>query len=217
MPSSTSRPRSAGERNLTSPEWSEIAHRLARTVHLHIPGEEDGCRWVAVQARPRRLDILANLIRQDGTWQRQPHDLARRLAAESRRIETELQLTRHHQHHHSAHRLAAPALAPDLPSAAPQIAALLTQLAEENEGALATARGFVEHAAHRLESLPEPAGADVAHRLKWIARRIHGIQQDIDAAATHLAHDRRTPFASPHGLHTTPPPLHAPHRTRPAP
>ncbi|MGW4671463.1 hypothetical protein [Streptomyces sp. NPDC004324] len=54
------------DRDLTGPEWAEAAHRLARAAGIDIPGKEHGCRWTAVQAQPRRLNLIANLIHLDG-------------------------------------------------------------------------------------------------------------------------------------------------------
>jgi len=56
------------DRELTRPEWAEATHRLARAAGIEIPGKEHGCRWIAVQAQPGRLDLIANLIRLDGAW-----------------------------------------------------------------------------------------------------------------------------------------------------
>lgn len=80
------------DRSLTAPEWAEIAHRIARAAGIAAPGGEQGCRWIAVQAHPHRVDLIANLIRLDGTWQQLPSDLLRRLAAEARRLEDDLGL-----------------------------------------------------------------------------------------------------------------------------
>ncbi|MCZ0978720.1 hypothetical protein O1L60_04220 [Streptomyces diastatochromogenes] len=80
------------DRTLTRQEWAEVAHRIARAAGIEIPGDDQGCRWVALQLRPHRLDLIANLIRLDGTWQRQPTGLPHRLATETRRLEGELGL-----------------------------------------------------------------------------------------------------------------------------
>ncbi|MFI5796206.1 hypothetical protein [Streptomyces sp. NPDC051677] len=80
------------DRELTGPEWAETAHRLARAAGIEIPGNERGCRWIAVQAQPGRLDLIANLIHLDGAWHAPPADILRRLACEARRIEQDLRL-----------------------------------------------------------------------------------------------------------------------------
>ncbi|MFD9967736.1 hypothetical protein ACFWYA_06060 [Streptomyces sp. NPDC059011] len=60
------------DRDLTGAQWAEAAQHLARAAGIEIPGDENGCRWIAVQAQPGRLDLIANLIRLDGTWQQHP-------------------------------------------------------------------------------------------------------------------------------------------------
>lgn len=199
------------DRDLTGPEWSEIAHRIARTTGIHRPWDDHSCRWIAVQAQPSRLDLLANLIRPDGTWTPQPHRLPALLSAESRRIEAELGLI-------------SPRTGPDPQQAAQQarfagrtrqagtadttfqLAGLLRQLADERTGPLSTVRGLIEHAAHLLEGLPDAYGPDSAHRLELIARRLYGIQQSLDSSAAALpaaarpASVRPTPPAPTPGL-----------------
>jgi hypothetical protein len=51
------------DRDLIGPEWSEIAHRIARAAGIQHPGDKHGCRWIAIQAQPGRLDLLVNLVR----------------------------------------------------------------------------------------------------------------------------------------------------------
>ncbi|MFF1297281.1 MULTISPECIES: hypothetical protein [unclassified Streptomyces] len=184
----------AYDRDLTGPEWSEIAHRLARIAGIQRPGDGHGCRWIAVQAQPGRLDLLANLIRPDDTWTPQPHRLLPLLAAECRRIEAELDLrspllgpdpeqtARFAERSTAAGNGASPGTA----DATTQLAGLLRQLADENTGPLATVRGLVEHAAHRLDRLPHAYGPAAGHQLELIARRLYGVQQDLDATAAAL-------------------------------
>ncbi|MFJ9900709.1 relaxase/mobilization nuclease [Streptomyces sp. NPDC091280] len=168
-----------GDRELSGAEWVEIAHRFARAASFEIPGDASGCRWIAVQAKPGRLDLIANLIRLDGEWQRLPASLPQRLADEARRIETDLHLI-------------APTTSdgPDHtrrpPTAETQLAFLLAQFADEQSGPLATVRELIEHSAHRLARQAGGAGPDTAHRLELIAARLHGIQLDLDATANRL-------------------------------
>ncbi|MFD5443768.1 MULTISPECIES: hypothetical protein [Streptomyces] len=195
------------DRDLTGPEWSEIAHRVARTAGIQRPGDDQGCRWIAVQAQPGRLDLLANLIRPDNTWTAQPHRLLALLAAESRRIEAELDLISPwtgSPDPDSAARFArrATPLA-DVADATTQLAELLGQLADENTGPLSTVRGLVEHASHRLGRLPHAHAQSSAHQLELIARRLHGIQQDLDATVAAL------PTAPAALARPTPPPYRA--------
>lgn len=192
------------DRVLTGPEWAEVAHRLARTAGIEVPGDERGCRWIAVQAQPGRLDLLANLIRLDGTWATQRGDALRRLSEESRRIEQDLRLT-------PVPTASRPQTAARLvPVASTQLAVLLTQLADERSGPLATVRGLVEHTAHRIARQPGASGAGTAHRLELIARRLHSVQQELDTAAAHLSATARSraaaalPAAARHPVHRSP-------------
>ncbi|MFB7532457.1 relaxase/mobilization nuclease [Streptomyces sp. NPDC056178] len=169
------------DRPLTGPEWSEIAHRLARTVGIATPGDEQGCCWIAVQARPGRLDLLANLIRLDGGWQRQDAQLLRRLVAEARRIEADLQLRAPEE----AHVQHTPG--PKAASVAGQLAQVLFQITDERGGPLATVCGLVEHATQRLSDLPQSYGPETGNRLELAAARLHSLQQDLEHAAAGLA------------------------------
>ncbi|MGW0995337.1 hypothetical protein ACWD5V_18930 [Streptomyces sp. NPDC002523] len=179
------------DRDLTGPEWSEIAHRIARVAGIQRPGDAHGCRWIAVQAQPGRLDLLASLIRPDDTRTSQPHRLTALMAAESRRIEAELGLIsppsgpepqQAVQQTQFGGRTRQAATA-DTTS---QLAGLLRQLADERTGPLATVRGLIEHAAHRLEGLPDAYGPDSAHQLEMVARRLYDIQQSLESMAAAL-------------------------------
>ncbi|MFK4547216.1 hypothetical protein RKD29_006812 [Streptomyces tendae] len=173
------------DRELTGPEWSETAHRFARAAGIEVPGAaEHGWRWIAVQGQPGRLDLIANLIHLDGTWRTPPADILRRLADEARRIEQDLNLipVRTGTTQWSTART--------VPTASAQLAGVLTQLADEQAGPLSTVRGLVEHTAYRIARQPGAAGTDTAHRLQLIARRLHAIQQDLDATAAQLAQPR---------------------------
>ncbi|MGW3240671.1 relaxase/mobilization nuclease [Streptomyces olivaceus] len=176
------------DRHLTGPEWSEVAHRLARAADIEIPGKESGCRWIAVQAQPGRLDLIANLIHLDGAWHAPPADILRRLSDQARSIEQDLNLIPPRTGHSAI---------PAAPTASAQLARVLTQLADEQAGPLATVRGLIEHTAHRLDRQPGSAGAEAAHGLELIARRLHGIQQDLETTAGRLAQPRTAAMAPP--------------------
>ncbi|MFW6724170.1 relaxase/mobilization nuclease [Streptomyces sp. MAR4 CNY-716] len=173
------------DRNLTGPEWAEVAHRLARAAGIEIPGSAppQGCFWIAVQAQRGQLDLIANLIRLGGAWYNPPADIHRRVSDEARRIEQDLRLAPAYD----SPRTQAAARA--LPTARTQLAAVLAQLADEHTGPLAAVRGLVEHTAQRITRQPTPAGVGTAHRLELIALRIHALQQDLDATA----HDMTQP------------------------
>lgn len=168
-----------GDRDLSGAEWAEIAHRFARAAGIEIPGDANSCRWIAVQAKPGRLDVIANLIRLDGDWQRLPAALPRRLNDEARRIEQDLHLI-------PVATSDGPGSTRSLPTAASQLAGLLTQLADEQSGPLATVRGLIEHTAHRLARQAGAVGSDTAHHLELIAGRLHSVQEDLDATADRL-------------------------------
>ncbi|MFI7351993.1 relaxase/mobilization nuclease [Streptomyces sp. NPDC049936] len=176
------------DRDLTGPEWSEVAHRLARAAGIEIPGKEHGCRWIAVQAQPRRLDLIANLIHLDGAWHAPPADSVRRLSDQARCIEQDLNLI--------PVRTGRSAI-PAAPTGSAQLARVLTQLAEEQAGPLAAVRSLIEHTAHRLERQPGPAGVEAAHGLELIARRLHAIQQDLDTTAARLVQPRTAALPPP--------------------
>ncbi|MER6500149.1 relaxase/mobilization nuclease [Streptomyces sp. NPDC001455] len=178
------------DRELTGPEWAETAHRLARAVGVEAPGEENGCRWIAVQAQPQRIDLIANLIRRDGNWHIPPADALRRLSEESRRIEQDLRLipVRNAPGPQAATR--------PVPTASAQLATALTQLTDEQAGPLATVRGLVEHTADRIARQSGAADADTAHHLELIAHRLHAIQQDLDTTAARLGHTGRPGVAA---------------------
>ncbi|MER5211056.1 relaxase/mobilization nuclease [Streptomyces sp. NPDC002838] len=188
------------DRELTGPEWAETAHRLARAAGIEIPGKEHGCRWIAVQAQPGRLDLIANLIHLDGAWHAPPAEILRRLSDEARRIEQDL---------HLIPGRTGPTARPAIrtaPTASAQLASVLTQLADEQVGPLATVRGLVEHTAHRIARQPGAVGTHTAHRLELIARRLHAIQQDLDSTAAQLAQPRiaAVPPAARHTAHRSP-------------
>ncbi|MFH9002106.1 relaxase/mobilization nuclease [Streptomyces afghaniensis] len=188
------------DRELTGPEWAEVAQRLARAAGIEIPGKEHGCRWIAVQAQPGRLDLIANLIHLDGAWHAPPADKLRRLAQEARRIEQDLHLIPVRSDPPSR-----PAIRAALTASA-QLATILTQLADEQDGPLAAVRGLVEHTSHRIARQPGAASTDTAHRLELIARRLYAIQLDLDTTADRMVHPRAVPApdAVRHNAHRSP-------------
>ncbi|MFE2063046.1 relaxase/mobilization nuclease [Streptomyces sp. NPDC059467] len=188
------------DRELTGPEWAEVAHRLARAAGIEIPGRENGCRWIAVQAQPGRLDLIANLIHLDGALHAPPTDTLLRLAHEARRIEQDLHLIPVR----SAPLRSLPSAQRSRASA--QLATILTQLADEQAGPLAAVRGLVEHTSHRIARQPGSAGTDRAQRLELIARRLHAIQQDLDTTATRMVQPCAVPVpaAVRHNTHRSP-------------
>ncbi len=185
------------DRDLTGPEWAEIAHRLARAAGIETPGsiQRHRCRWIALQAQPGQLDLITNLIRRGGAWHTLPADIIRRVSDEARRIEQDLLLTPG-----SNTDSRRPAARP-LPTARTQFAALLVQLADEKTGPLAAVRGLVEHTAQRITRESSASGAGMAHRLELITCRIHALQHDLDTTAQEMTQPR--PTAAPATAHLT--------------
>ncbi|MFD9484645.1 relaxase/mobilization nuclease [Streptomyces sp. NPDC059991] len=183
------------DRELRPLEWAEIAQRLTRATGLAPAGDEHACRWVALQAHPGRLDVIANPIRADGIRARQPSPVHEALRNECRLIEADLGLVPAQPRGGRPLIAQLPTPRPVLPRAvadqsppavAAQLATLMCQLADETNGPIASVRGLVEKAAHRLEELPHAYGPDAGHRLELIARRLYGIQQDLEATAADL-------------------------------
>ncbi|CAL9416476.1 relaxase/mobilization nuclease [Streptomyces sp. enrichment culture] len=179
------------DRNLTGSEWAEVAHRLAWAAGIEIPGKESGCRWIAVQAQPGRLDLIANLIHLDGAWHAPPVDILQRLAGAARGIEQDLDL----KTVRTGPTRRPPART--VPPSSTQLADVLTQLADEHAGPLATVRGLIERTAYRIARQPGTAGTDTAHRLELIARRLYAIQQDLDTTAAHLVQPQAAAAPAP--------------------
>ncbi|MFD3944931.1 relaxase/mobilization nuclease [Streptomyces sp. NPDC058579] len=168
------------DRSLTGQEWSEVAHRLARAADIEIPGDDQGYRWVAFQARPHHLSLIASLIRLDGTWQRQPPALPLHLAAEARRLESDLGL-----------------LTPGALTTTDRIAPLA-----EVTAPLANARRVVELHAQLLAGHPQAPLREAGHRLEWLARRLFDLQQDLTTTAAELRRPPAPPRATAPSLPT---------------
>ncbi|MFI8307716.1 hypothetical protein ACIF80_30725 [Streptomyces sp. NPDC085927] len=84
------------------------------------------------------------------------------------------------------------------------------QLADEYSGPLTAVRRLVEHTAYRLALLPGLAGQDTAHHLELIARRLHGVQQDLNTGYRSSQRQVGQP-----GVAALPPTVR--HTTRPSP
>ena len=180
------------DRDLSGAEWAEAAHRLARAAGIETPGDKTGCHWIAVQGKPGRLDLIANLIRLDGSWQQQPADHLRRLSDEARRIEEDLRLTPVPVP--SGQRADAPAA----PTASTQFATVLAQIADKQSGTLTAVRGLLNDTAHQISWLPAGAAPPgMAARLELIARCLGGIQLDLGIEAKRLSAPARPRVAAP--------------------
>ncbi|MFJ9621735.1 relaxase/mobilization nuclease [Streptomyces sp. NPDC101181] len=167
------------DRDLSAAEWTETALRLARAAGIEIPGDAHGCRWAAVRGRPGRLDLIANLIRLDGAWQSQPDDLMRRLCDEARHIEHDLRLSLTRDG--TAQPNSAQAV---MPTSSARFATILAQLADEASGPLAATRRIIEQTAHHVGCRPGTENLGTARWLELIARRLHHIEEDLNATVT---------------------------------
>lgn len=145
------------DRELTPAEWAEVGYRLARVTGIAPAGDELACRWIAVRDQSHRLDLLANLIREDGQWAALPAQLLHVLGAECRRIEADLGLLSPPDHHASpfkANMLTVTRAAAESPGTS-----VVADLSEEAHRHFASARRLVEKAAHQLHYAVEAAGA----------------------------------------------------------
>ncbi|MFF4583154.1 hypothetical protein ACFY15_33005 [Streptomyces sp. NPDC001373] len=177
------------DRELSHAEWSEIGYRIARVAGIAPPGDDQACQWIAVQAQPGRLDVIANLIRLDGTWSAQPRRLLQTLVAEARKIEADLLL-------HSSHRQDSArqdpmtglehVVAPRVPTATGPLAGILRQLAAEQSGPIAAVRQLVEEVGRQAASLPGDQTDAAARDLFWAARRLYGLQEQLGEIASRL-------------------------------
>lgn len=164
------------DRELTPAEWAEVGHRLARVTGIAPPGDEQACRWIAVRDQSHRLDLLANLIREDGNWAALPAQVLHILAAECRRIEGDLGLLSPRDHHAGPFQQHTPTRAQaigDLVDSSP-----VAQLSDEAHQHFAAARLLVEKAARQLGTTPTN-GPTLAHQLEWIARRSYSLESDL--------------------------------------
>ncbi len=164
------------DRELTSAEWAEVGHRLARVTGIAQPGDEQACRWIAIRDQSHRLDLLANLIREDGNWAAMPAQVLHVLAAECRRVEADLGLLSPRDHHvgpFQQHTSAMAQTASDMLDAG-----RVAHLSDEANRHLAAARRLVEKAAQQLGTSPSN-GPGLAHQLEWIAHRAHALESDL--------------------------------------
>ncbi|WP_314245657.1 MULTISPECIES: relaxase/mobilization nuclease [unclassified Streptomyces] len=177
------------DRELNHAEWSEIGYRIARVAGIAPPGDDQACQWIAVQAQPGRLDVIANLIRLDGTWSAQPRRLLQTLVAEARSLEADLLLHSSHRQD-SPRRDRAPGLehvaSPRVPTATGPLAGILRQLAAEQSGPISTVRQLVEEVGRQAATLPGDQTEAAARDLFWTARRLYGLQEQLGEIASRL-------------------------------
>ncbi|MFF5488554.1 relaxase/mobilization nuclease [Streptomyces virginiae] len=177
------------DRELNHAEWSEIGYRIARVAGVAPPGDDAACRWIAVQGQPGRLDVIANLIRADGTWSTPPRRLLQALVTEARNIAADLLLHSIPQQRSGPQNPpAGPAVtaSPRVPTATSPLAGILRQLAAEQSGPIAAARQLVEEVGRQAAALPGDQTDVAARDLFWAARRLYGLQEQLGEIASRL-------------------------------
>jgi hypothetical protein len=96
----------------------------------------------------------------------------------------------------------------------PSLADLLAEVSDNRIGELPRLRRFTETAAALAGTQTSPASRDAQHRLEWIARRLYGVEEDLQAVAQILT---EPPAAHRHSAATAPrirPAASAPHSSR---
>ncbi|WP_406740111.1 relaxase/mobilization nuclease domain-containing protein [Streptomyces atratus] len=76
------------DRHLSDAEWADIARRIVEAAGIAPPGDDLGCRWIAVRHADDHIHILATTVREDGRRPRL-HDSGIRVGDACRRIETD--------------------------------------------------------------------------------------------------------------------------------
>ncbi|MER6332674.1 relaxase/mobilization nuclease domain-containing protein [Streptomyces sp. NPDC001034] len=81
------------DRHLSDAEWGEIAQRIVEAAGIAPPGDDLGCRWIAVRHADDHIHILATTVREDGHRPRL-HGSGIRVGNACRQIETDYGLRR---------------------------------------------------------------------------------------------------------------------------
>lgn len=189
------------ERVLNTGEWTYAAHTVLASLGLCGPDGDGPHRWIALGASPRHLHLIANLISEDGTWAPLPEPLVLHLRHQVRLLVDTL----NRPPARSASRDEDPTVA-SLPTPHGH-EGLLGEITDGAAGLLAQVRRRIEQAAIHAADSPDLRGAGADRRLEWIARRLHGIQEDL----RDIIHTLDSPTPPPH-LATAPSSF-----TRPAP
>ncbi|MFD5198676.1 relaxase/mobilization nuclease domain-containing protein [Streptomyces sp. NPDC058375] len=76
------------DRHLSDAEWADIAQRIVEAAGIAPPGDDLGCRWIAVRHADDHIHILATTVREDG---RRPklHGSGIRVGDACRQVETD--------------------------------------------------------------------------------------------------------------------------------
>ncbi|SEC12240.1 hypothetical protein [Streptomyces sp. 2314.4] len=59
---------------LSDEQWLAIVHDVIDSTGVEPDGDAFACRWIALRHGHRSLDLVANVIREDGRWARIHHD-----------------------------------------------------------------------------------------------------------------------------------------------
>ncbi|MEV8307241.1 relaxase/mobilization nuclease domain-containing protein [Streptomyces flavidovirens] len=76
------------DRPLSDAEWADIARRIVEAAGIAPPGDDLGCRWIAVRHADDHIHILATTVREDGRRPRL-HDSGIRVGDACRQIESD--------------------------------------------------------------------------------------------------------------------------------
>nr|WP_202435758.1 relaxase/mobilization nuclease domain-containing protein [Streptomyces sp. SID7834] len=76
------------DRHLSDTEWAVIAQRIVEAAGIAPPGDDLGCRWIAVRHADDHIHILATTVREDGRRPRL-HGSGIRVGDACRKIETD--------------------------------------------------------------------------------------------------------------------------------
>jgi hypothetical protein len=180
---------------LDTDQWTYAAHTVLASLGLSGPEGDGNHRWVALRTTPRHLHLIANLIAEDGTWAALPEPLLLHMRNQVRDL---VDTFNGQQAPHPITAVPAPRGLPDR----------LGWITDEASGPLAKIRREIEQAAMSAAASPELQQANADARLAWIARRLHGIQEDLrDITFVHSS----APAAPRHPLsgQGTPPPAAA--------
>ncbi|MGW4726945.1 relaxase/mobilization nuclease domain-containing protein [Streptomyces sp. NPDC004291] len=91
------------DRHLSDTEWADIAQRIVEAAGIAPPGDDLGCRWIAVRHADDHIHILATTVREDGRRPRL-HDSGIRVGDACRQIEKDYGLRQLKKGDHTAGR-----------------------------------------------------------------------------------------------------------------
>ncbi|WP_129287501.1 relaxase/mobilization nuclease [Streptomyces sp. GZWMJZ-114] len=177
------------DRRLGDEEWKQLAGRFAHAVGIQEDPSSADFVWIAVQAQPGRLDLIANLIHEKGSWYTPPAGLTYRIEDEARSIEAQLGL------------VAAPRSHRDV------VKDILAVVLEPEHGPLAAVRVLLTHAAARatqdgsnIIDAPGIAGR-LGNQVKYAERlrdRLLLLAGELDGGPARREPSAPAPVSAPH-------------------